>query len=150
MLTLCPHIRIRAPAGRSIRQQFVEMAAACGEGPPPFLVMNHTSFLDFFVFTALMPTAVVWQYSIRTMIKAGLFKMPLYGAWVHGRAVRRATQHAPWGTLAGTIVGHRCGSFPVHFARDAHGSFSVDRDKQAPVTAKVASAATRRGQCRAR
>eukprot|EP00041_Stephanoeca_diplocostata_P028809 m.833455 g.833455 ORF g.833455 m.833455 type:complete len:279 (-) comp23442_c0_seq20:1985-2821(-) len=83
--------------------------------PAPFFVMNHTSFLDFFVFSAMCPPDVYENFSLRTMIKGDLFQMPLYGP----------------------AVGRDCGSFPVHFTGSKHGDFKVDKSLQMEVMAKI-------------
>jgi 1-acyl-sn-glycerol-3-phosphate acyltransferase len=65
----------------------------------PLLLMNHTSFFDFFVFTSRIPMRLMMKGHVRTMINAKLMKWPIYGS----------------------TVGLRCGSFPVHFAKQVDG-----------------------------
>jgi len=77
----------------------------------PFLVMNHTSFLDFFVFSSTLPFKMFSKYHCRTMIKAKLFDLPMYGP----------------------AVGTRCGSFPVHYSSNSSGNFKTDPEKQKKV-----------------
>lgn len=110
LIKLCPWIKIVTADGEPL-----DWAATRQGGRAPFLLMNHTSFIDFFVFSSMAPHWLYAEASLRTMIKAGLFKVPLYGS----------------------TVGVRCGSFPVHFKSDEVGSFKVDQEKQAPVQAKI-------------
>jgi len=73
---------------------------------------NHTSFLDTPQYTRLVPSSVVWY--CRGYVKASLLKMPLFGRILKG-------------------IGH----FPVYFASDADGKFSVDKEKMAVVEESV-------------
>jgi 1-acyl-sn-glycerol-3-phosphate acyltransferase len=67
-----------------------------------FLAMNHSSYMDSILFVAACPTSVVWRY--RTLMKAGLFDVPLLGA------ISRA-------------IGH----FPVHFISKDENEFRVEK-----------------------
>ena len=79
-------------------------------GAAPFNLMNHTSFLDFFVFSCTMPFA--------------LYLTPL------PRHHRRAPVDMPLRLVGGGADG----VFPVHFRKDAeYGVFKLDREKQNPV-----------------
>eukprot|EP00953_Heterococcus_sp_UTEX-ZZ885_P005495 3429-Heterococcus_DN1.PRE.3 len=64
--------------------------------------MNHSSYMDSILFVAACPTSVVWRY--RTLMKAGLFDVPLLGA------ISRA-------------IGH----FPVHFISKDENEFRVEK-----------------------
>lgn len=78
----------------------------------PMVLMNHSSMLDGFAFTASVPLQYVG--AVRTLGKAALFKLPVFGGMMTD-----------------------CGHFPVHFSSSKLGSFSVDKEKQAKVTAKM-------------
>jgi len=106
LLLFVPWIKIVTHDGKPLPWDKVMEASRS-----PFLVMNHTSFLDFFVFSAALPFVMFTKYHCRTMIKAGLFKVPLYGS----------------------AVGVRCGSFPVHYSSNKTGSFKTDPEKQKKV-----------------
>lgn len=76
------------------------------------MVLNHTSFMDALLFVALSP----WSYVVwcKTLMKASLRKIPIFGG-----------------------VFDRVGHFPVYFNSSADNDFSVDRDRQAAVMARV-------------
>ena len=78
-VSLRPAIRVSPPvvAVRSLP------CRPCAPGPPacPPPLRTHR-FLDFFVFTASCPSAILSRLNMRTMIKAKLFDLPLYGAAV--------------------------------------------------------------------
>mmetsp|Transcript_23796 Transcript_23796/g.62259 ORF Transcript_23796/g.62259 Transcript_23796/m.62259 type:complete len:300 (-) Transcript_23796:130-1029(-) len=107
ILMLCPWIRMVTMDGKPL-------AYPPKSSPPPFFLMNHASFMDFFTFTAQMPLRVYRETSFRTMVQSGLFKMPLYGAGMKA-----------------------CATFPVHFVKSEAGAFSVDKEKQAKVSEDV-------------
>ncbi|EGB08751.1 hypothetical protein AURANDRAFT_63922 [Aureococcus anophagefferens] len=76
------------------------------------VIINHASQFDGFFFGAMASRNVMAR--AKSLMIAKAFKMP----------------------LAGTIfkcLGHQ----PVHFLRDEAGKFSVDKEKQAPVNAKI-------------
>ncbi|KAH8069180.1 acyltransferase [Aureococcus anophagefferens] len=80
------------------------------------VIINHASQFDGFFFGAMASRNVMAR--AKSLMIAKAFKMP----------------------LAGTIfkcLGHQ----PVHFLRDEAGKFSVDKEKQAPVNAKIRRAA---------
>jgi len=112
-LALNPYIKVQTVDGKPL--PWDKCVPKSMDDRAPFLLMNHTSFLDFFIFTASCPSAILSRLNMRTMIKAKLFDLPLYGA----------------------AVGDRCGSFAVHFKRDDAGSFQVDAEKQAAVMERV-------------
>ena len=74
--------------------------------------MNHSSQLDGFMFAATVPSKYI--ATMRTMAKAGLFKVPLFGTIMKD-------------------IGH----FPVYFKSTEQGSFSVDKEKQMGVMEEV-------------
>merc|ERR1719162_339149 len=49
------------------------------------ILMNHTSFMDFFLFTAALPLRLVVSSHVRTVISSSLTKIPIVGAAM-GRA----------------------------------------------------------------
>ncbi|KAJ1630354.1 hypothetical protein T492DRAFT_1003865 [Pavlovales sp. CCMP2436] len=76
-------------------------------------MVNHTSFVDGFMFSGLTPQRVIAR--ARTLMKGGIFKTPVIGS-----------------------VFSRLGHLPVHFTREAdNSSFSVDKEAQSLVTAEV-------------
>lgn len=79
-----------------------------------FILMNHTSYLDFFVFAAAMPLDYWRVASYRCLMQARFLEMPIFG-W--------AMQN--------------CGAFPVHFVSDRVGVHTVDKEKQAEVMAAM-------------
>jgi len=54
------------------------------DAPGLMILMNHTSFLDVFMFTSICSPTMITKYSLRTMMAAGLFKIPLLG-WAMGK-----------------------------------------------------------------
>jgi len=111
LLMLNPQIRVKAS------RSMADWAKLC-DGAAPFILMNHTSFLDFFVFTSAIPIKVVFRRHLRTMMAESLLRIPLVGeSFVH------------------------TGAFAVYFRALADKSkgltggdstdFGVDRDKQA-------------------
>ena len=93
---------------------------------PALLLMNHTSFLDLFLFTSLLPARTVLGQHVRCMVSHHLFKIPGFGR----------------------TMGEHSGSFPVHFStksaivvnksEDADG-FGTDKTKQQLVQERVAA-----------
>ena len=82
---------------------------------PAMVLMNHASFFDFFLFTAMMPPSFATKGHVRTVMSASLTKIP----WV------------------GKAIGDHSGSFKVFFQAKGAGfgkgdasDFSVDRDRQ--------------------
>jgi len=73
-----------------------------------FILLNHSSFLDGFLATALLPFNRIG--TIRTMIKAQLLNIPVIGG-----------------------ICRKCGHFPVWFTSAADGVFKVDSEKQVHV-----------------
>lgn len=79
------------------------------------ILMNHTSFMDFFLFTAALPLRLVKSSHVRTVISSSLTKIPILGP----------------------AMGSHAGSFVVYFQAKGSGfgkgdatDFSVDREKQ--------------------
>ena len=79
------------------------------------ILMNHTSFMDFFLFTAALPLRLVKSSHVRTVISSSLTKIP----------------------IVGPAMGSHAGSFVVYFQAKGSGfgkgdatDFSVDREKQ--------------------
>ena len=79
------------------------------------ILMNHTSFMDFFLFTAALPLRLVKSSHVRTVISSSLTKIP----------------------IVGPAMGAHAGSFVVYFQAKGSGfgkgdatDFSVDREKQ--------------------
>ena len=79
------------------------------------ILMNHTSFMDFFLFTAALPLRLVRSSHVRTVISSSLTKIP----------------------IVGPAMGAHAGSFVVYFQAKGSGfgkgdatDFSVDREKQ--------------------
>jgi 1-acyl-sn-glycerol-3-phosphate acyltransferase len=94
MLLSCPWIKVDSPS-LSDWQRLLGREKV-------FLAMNHSSYMDSILFVAACPTSVVWRY--RTLMKAGLFDVPLLGA------ISRA-------------IGH----FPVHFISKDENEFRVEK-----------------------
>ena len=85
------------------------------EGTPSMVLMNHSSYFDFFLFTAMLPLKVIMKGHVRTVMSAALTKIPVIGA----------------------SIGDHAGSFKVFFQAKGAGfgkgdasDFSVDREKQ--------------------
>ena len=76
------------------------------------LVLNHTSFWDAFLFVGVSPWQYIWN--AKTLMKDSLKKLPVFGS-----------------------IFDRVGHFPVYFKSDADGNFSVDKERQAPVSEAV-------------
>lgn len=89
--------------------------------PRTCMLINHTSFLDALVFTAHSPFSFIM--TSRTLMKASLRKLPIFGG-----------------------VFDRVGHFPVHFKSEEGGAFSVDKDRQMAVAARVQSHVKRDGR----
>lgn len=85
--------------------------AICNNAPVPIFVMNHTSFMDFFVFSAILPLDLLRTVFLRPVVQVKVLDYPFFG-W----AMRL------------------CGAFPVHFIKNETGSFAVDKKKQDRVT----------------
>lgn len=79
---------------------------------PAAMALNHTSFWDVFAFIANSPWSYI--YNVRTLMKSSLRKIPIFGS-----------------------VFDRVGHYPVYFKSNEDGNFSVDKERQAPVMAKV-------------
>ncbi len=82
---------------------------------PRMLMMNHSSFLDFFLFSSLMNPIMAFAMHPRCIIAEKLTRLPFFGKG----------------------VGEYSGSFPVYFKATNGGisggegdSFSVDKEKQ--------------------
>lgn len=82
---------------------------------PAMVLMNHASFFDFFLFTAMMPPSFVTAGHVRTVMSAALTKIP----------------------IVGKSIGDHSGSFKVFFqakgagfGKGDHSDFSVDRERQ--------------------
>lgn len=77
------------------------------------VMVNHTSYMDGFLFSALTPFRVIER--TRTLMKSSLFSVPVLGG-----------------------VFTRLGHLPVYFVRETdNNSFSVDKERQAKVTQTV-------------
>eukprot|EP01063_Lacrimia_lanifica_P014277 TRINITY_DN20908_c0_g1_i1.p1 TRINITY_DN20908_c0_g1~~TRINITY_DN20908_c0_g1_i1.p1 ORF type:complete len:300 (+),score=137.93 TRINITY_DN20908_c0_g1_i1:56-955(+) len=76
------------------------------------LLMNHTSWLDSVIFCNCLPFGMI--HNCRTLLKAALLALPIGGH-----------------------IFKSAGHFPVHFAKDEDGSWSIDKEKQAPVTERL-------------
>eukprot|EP01064_Diplonema_japonicum_P017318 TRINITY_DN2538_c1_g1_i1.p1 TRINITY_DN2538_c1_g1~~TRINITY_DN2538_c1_g1_i1.p1 ORF type:complete len:307 (+),score=75.20 TRINITY_DN2538_c1_g1_i1:48-923(+) len=72
------------------------------------LLLNHTSWFDSVVFTAVVPLSFISHF--RTLLKASLMNLPLGGA-----------------------IFKNAGHYPVYFIKD----WGVDKEKQAPVTKRM-------------
>ena len=86
------------------------------------ILMNHASFFDFFLFTAMLPPSVICKAHVRTVMSASLTKIP----------------------IVGTSIGEHAGSFKVFFQAKGAGfgkgdasDFSVDRDRQQKETDRM-------------
>ena len=82
---------------------------------PAMVLMNHSSFFDFFLFTSLCPFSLIRQGHMRTVMSASLTKLP----------------------IVGKSIGDHSGSFKVYFTAKGSGfgkgdasDYSVDRDRQ--------------------
>jgi 1-acyl-sn-glycerol-3-phosphate acyltransferase len=75
------------------------------EGSSPIVLINHTSQLDSLFYSACIPIMKIQGF--KTLAKSTLFNLPVFGH------ILRA-----------------CGHFPVYFAKETMGDFSVDRDAQ--------------------
>ena len=85
------------------------------DGTPSMVLMNHSSYFDFFLFTAMLPLSICMKGHVRTVMSAALTKIPMVGA----------------------SIGDHAGSFKVFFQAKGAGfgkgdasDFSVDREKQ--------------------
>jgi len=106
MLLFNPQIRIK--------QFDMDWEKLCSGGAS-MVLMNHTSFFDFFLFTAMLPLSVIRKTHVRTVMSASLGKLPVIGK----------------------SMGDHSGSFKVYFQAKGAGfgkgdasDFSVDREKQ--------------------
>lgn len=90
---------------------------------PPGAAMcaNHTSQIDPFVATAAAPLRII--KSSRSYVKASLTKIPIFKWYFFG-----------------------AGHFPVHFVSDAAGVFTVDKERQVAVGARVTEHMARGGR----
>ena len=86
------------------------------------ILMNHTSFFDFFLFTALLPPRFVRRAHVRTVMSASIAQLPFLGR----------------------SIGDHAGSFKVYFQAKGAGfgkgdasDFSVDRARQEAETARM-------------
>jgi 1-acyl-sn-glycerol-3-phosphate acyltransferase len=102
-LFLNPHIRIRIDERQQKWSEIPEPSATA---------VNHTSFWDAFCFVGSAPVSYI--YNCKTLMKATLRNMPLFGP-----------------------VYDRIGHFPVYFKTSADGDFSVDKERQAVVAEAV-------------
>jgi 1-acyl-sn-glycerol-3-phosphate acyltransferase len=77
------------------------------------LALNHTSFMDTILYLWLVPYSFIW--GSKTLYKSTLEKL-----WIFGPII------------------HACGQFPVFFkAADSSSEFSVEKDRQAAVSAQI-------------
>ena len=86
------------------------------------ILMNHSSYFDFFLFTAMLPPFVIRRAHVRTVISAALTRLP----------------------MVGKCVGEHAGSFSVFFQAKGAGfgkgdasDFSVDRERQQTETERM-------------
>jgi len=86
----------------------MDWTKAFSEKGNTFILLNHSSFLDGFFATALLPFNRIG--TVRTMIKAALLNIPLVGG-----------------------ICRACGHFPVYFTSESEGVFKVNPEKQAIV-----------------
>eukprot|EP00729_Bicosta_minor_P007168 gene7168-228_t len=102
----------------------------------PFLVMNHTSFLDFFVFSSTLPFKM---FSNGCRIGISPLFLAIFTTTVSQpptpRGPRQSGKAAKLFDLPmyGPAVGTRCGSFPVHYSSNSSGNFKTDPEKQKKV-----------------
>jgi len=89
---------------------------------PAMILMNHSSYFDFFLFTAMLPPFVIRRAHVRTVISAALTRLP----------------------MVGKCVGEHAGSFSVFFQAKGAGfgkgdasDFSVDRERQQTETERM-------------
>lgn len=106
----CPWLRFRnVPTEEDWRRLCPDVF----NGKGAIVMVNHTSFADGFFFAALAPRRVLRKS--RALMKGGFFSTPVVGS-----------------------VFSRLGFLPVYFKSDDNlNSFSVDKERQAPVTAVV-------------
>lgn len=123
MLRVNPQIRVINTA----READWDRLAACS---PAMILMNHTSFFDFFLFTALLPPRFVRRAHVRTVMSASIAQLPFLGR----------------------SIGDHAGSFKVYFQAKGAGfgkgdasDFSVDRARQEAETARMEAHIKRRG-----
>ena len=108
-----PQIRIK-----QFDMDWAGLAASC----PAMVLMNHASFFDFFLFTAMLPVSVCRTGHVRTVMSASLTKIP----------------------IVGKSIGDHAGSFKVFFQAKGAGfgkgdatDYSVDREKQQAETDRM-------------
>jgi len=82
---------------------------------PALIIMNHSSFFDFFVVSSVLPLKFILMSHPRTVMSSSLAKIPFFG----------------------NMIGKQCGSFLVHFKAKGAGfgkgdasDYSVDRALQ--------------------
>ena len=76
---------------------------------PCAVMLNHTSFYDAFTYVGMSPMKSLWN--CKTLMKDSLRRIPVFGP-----------------------VFDRLGHFPVYFKSDAEGNFTLDKERQQPVT----------------
>jgi len=108
---LNPHVRIQTKEGKQVSWEQTQGS---------FVIMNHTSYLDVFVFVCSCPVKVLM--GVRTLMNYKLFNLPVFGSLCK-------------------MIGH----YPVYFKAETHGSFSVDQEKMAPVMEDAANHLTSGG-----
>jgi len=89
---------------------------------PALILMNHSSYFDFFFFTSVIPLSVIRSTHVRTVMSASIAKIP----------------------IVGKSIGDHAGSFKVYFQAKGAGfgtgdanDFSVDRDRQNVQTSRM-------------
>jgi len=107
LFLLCPWMRAVNVSEPDNSNKCWDALFAEGE-KPPFLLLNHASQLDGFLFVNCTP--VKYIKSMRTLAKSGLFKVPVFGQMMKD-------------------IGH----FPVYFKSSEAGVFKVDREAQSKV-----------------
>ncbi|KAG8469109.1 hypothetical protein KFE25_007627 [Diacronema lutheri] len=105
----CPWLKVDGPDAAEWARIVPEPLLARGA----VFMVNHSSFGDGFLFSALTPQRVIAR--ARTLMKGSVFKTPIIGS-----------------------VFSRLGHMPVYFTREAdNAAFSVDKERQAKVTEEM-------------
>jgi 1-acyl-sn-glycerol-3-phosphate acyltransferase len=105
----CVWLRIDQPSTADWDRMVPQSALKKGA----IFMVNHTSYVDGFVFSALTPQRVIARS--RTLMKGSFFSTPVIGS-----------------------VFRHLGHMPVYFQKETdHTTFSVDKEKQAKVTLEM-------------
>jgi len=101
---------IKFEGRQDIDKMFNQLRSATRKYGGALLMTNHSSFMDAFVTSAILPYDIA--YRTRSLVKSSLLKIPIVGECFR-----------------------LCGFFPVYFTDNV--KFSVNREKQAKVTAET-------------